>query len=86
MLSAAKPRLLTKLAKQAIAPKGMHVGLFLVSRRRKVSVAVHAFRADNLFSGMSAAAYNVEATSSFYGTFSFSTAFSTPAIGRKHLL
>jgi hypothetical protein len=43
---------LTELAKQAAAPKGMHVGKLLASLRRKLSLAVHVAHADNVLRGL----------------------------------
>jgi hypothetical protein len=51
---------LTELAKLVAASNGMHVGKFLASWRRKVSLAVHVAHADNVLRDLSAAAYGVE--------------------------
>jgi hypothetical protein len=58
---------LTQVAKYAAASKGMHVGKFFTSWRRKVSLVVHDAHADSVLRGLSAAAYGVEAASSFDG-------------------
>jgi hypothetical protein len=73
----------TELAKPAAASKGMHVGNLLASLRRKVSLAVHVAKADNVLRGLSAVAHGVEAASSSVGMSSPSTALFTLAMGRK---
>jgi hypothetical protein len=74
---------LTKLANQATASKGMHVGKWLASWCRKVSLAVHVAHTDNVLRGFSAAAYGVE-TSSFSARMpSPAAALFTGAMGRK---
>jgi hypothetical protein len=73
---------LTGLAKQAAASEGMHVGKVLASWRRKVSLAVHVARADNVLRSLSAAD-GVETASSSVGMPSPSTALFTRAMGRK---
>jgi hypothetical protein len=75
--------LLTELAKQASASKGMHVGKLLASWRRKVSRAVHVAHTDNVLRGLSAAADGVEAASSSFGMPSHATDLFTRAMGRK---
>jgi hypothetical protein len=74
---------LTKLAKQATASKGMHLGKLLVSWRRKVSLAVHVAHADNVLRSLCAAAHGVEAACSSAGMLSPATALFTRAMGRK---
>jgi hypothetical protein len=54
----------------AAASKVMHVGKLLASWRRKVSLAVHVARADNVLRGLAAAADDVEAA--FLGKDAFS--------------
>jgi hypothetical protein len=74
---------LTELGKQVTASKGMHVGKFLASWRRKVSLAVHVAHADIVLRGLSAAATGVEASSSSDRMPSLATALFTRAMGRK---
>jgi hypothetical protein len=74
---------LTELAKQATASKGMHVGKFLASWRRKVSLAIHVAHAENALRGLYAAADGVEAASSSAGMPYPATALFTRAMGRK---
>jgi hypothetical protein len=61
----------------------MRVGKLLASKRRKVSLAVHVAHADNVVSGLSAAADGVEAASFSAGMPSPATALFTRAMGRK---
>jgi hypothetical protein len=72
-----------KLAGQAAASKGMHVGKLSASWRRQVSLAVHVARADNLLRGLSAAADGVEDACSSTWMPSPVTAFFTRAMCRK---
>jgi hypothetical protein len=74
---------LTELAKQVAASKGMHVGKLLASWCRKVSLAVHVARVNNVLSALSAAADGVDAASSSAGMTSPTTALFTRAMGRK---
>jgi hypothetical protein len=74
---------LTELAKQVAASKGMHVGKLLASWRRKVSLAVHVAHADKVLRALSAAADGVEAASSSTGIPSLATALFTRAMGSK---
>jgi hypothetical protein len=74
---------LTELAKQPATSKGMHVGKLLASWPRKVSLSVLAAHADNVLSGLSAAADGVEPASSSAGVPSPATALFTRAMGRK---
>jgi hypothetical protein len=74
---------LTELAKQTTASKGMHVGKLLASWRRKISLAVHVAHADNVLSGLFAAADGAEAATSLAGMPSPSTALFTRVMGRK---
>jgi hypothetical protein len=73
--------LLTELAKQASASKGMHVGKLLASWRRKVSLAVHVAHADTILRSLFDA--GVEAASSSAGMPFHATALFTVAMGRK---
>jgi hypothetical protein len=75
--------LLTELAKQAAASKGMHVGTLLASWRRRGSFALHVAHADNVLRGLSTAANGVEAASSLAGIPSLARALFTRAMRRK---
>jgi hypothetical protein len=52
--------ILSELARQATASKGMHVGKLLASWRRKISLAVHDAHADNVLGGLPTAADGME--------------------------
>jgi hypothetical protein len=59
------------------------VGNLLAIWRRKVSLAVHVARADNVLRGLSAAVDGAEVASSSVGMPSPTTALFTRAMGRK---
>jgi hypothetical protein len=61
----------------------MHVGKWLASWRRSVSLAVHVAYVDDVFRGLSAAADVVDAASSSAGLPSLAAALFTRAMGRK---
>jgi hypothetical protein len=74
--------LLAKLATQAVAFKGMHLGKLLASWPQNVSLAAHIAHADSILRGLSAAADDVEAASSAEMP-SPCTKLFTRAMGRK---